>query len=491
MDQAVSSSTLDPTKNALGNETITSNYSATFTNAASESSGSDINTAMSQYVNALKNAGLPTDLPILFESGDGSYINVNEQVLLDMVQSSEIQYEVIEQPNIIEKVADPSEIKSIDELSKSIERGEMLVGPKSYTLTDDFNKGNQAHESSINSLNAILPDSLEPFAEHQNYVVLDNSLQESHTSHDNANDFSYIESDMQFFTKTMSDEVKKYYDEQQLNDTRVIEQFGPATTSLDTSFNMSLLDTKSSHLEDNMNHQYSSLNTEELKRTDDCYDFSLQLPHSTVFKEDTLDCLMSPKQNNNHGNYIEDNPDRVQERDDIIKDLMKIESKIAMEQHKIIDEECDNSLNSVLCDDDKENMPSPNTEFRSGCDLNWDISAKDDKVGSNETVDNRTELNTPPPQISESNDDMTKASEFVSEKWVSTDKSLENNDETMTDKSVNSTLDENIPFAVGLLPLKQTQPSEDEGALKRKGSFDMLDNIDAKCLKRKTKYKNV
>nr|XP_034829939.1 uncharacterized protein LOC117987093 [Maniola hyperantus] len=498
IDQAIPSNTLNSTtpytKDTMGNETIISNYTTAVTSTASETSG--INSAMSQYVNALKNAGLPTDLPILFESGDGSYINVNEQVLLDMVQSSEIQYEVIEQPNIIEKVADPSEIKSIDELSKSIERGEMLMGPKGFASTNDFEKGRNAHENNpINtSLNTILSDNLESFGGHQSYVVLDHNLQDSNTSitHDNTNDFSCIESDMQFFTKSMSDDVKKYYEEQQLNDARVMDQFCPTSTSLDTSFNMSLLDTKSSHLEDNMSQQYSSLNTDDLKRNEDCYDFSLQLPHSNVFKEDALDCLMSPKQNDNHGNYIEDNLDGgVQERDEIIKGLMNIESKITMEQNEFIDKESDNTMDSVLCEDDKENhSANANTEFSSAYDLKWDISGKENSE-INETENNAPGLNKQP-QISEPSVDLTKHDELETEKWDSMkyDEGIHKNNEDLTYKSISSTLDENIPFAVGLLPLKSVEPSEDEGLLKRKGSYDnMLDNMDAKCLKRKTKYK--
>ncbi|XP_045765430.1 uncharacterized protein LOC123867438 [Maniola jurtina] len=498
MDQTMSSNTLNSTtpytKDTMGNATITSNYTTAVTSTASETSG--INSAMSQYVNALKNAGLPTDLPILFESGDGSYINVNEQVLLDMVQSSEIQYEVIEQPNIIEKVADPREIKSIDELSKSIERGEMLMDPKSFSSTNDFEKGRNVDENNtINSLNTILSDNLESFGGHQSYVVLDHNLQDSNTSisHDNTNDFSCIESDMQFFTKSMSDDVKKYYEEQQLSDARVMEQFCPTSTSLDTSFSMSLLDTKSSHLEDNMSQQYSSLNTEVLKRNDDCYDFNLQLPHSSVFKEDTLDCLMSPKQNENHGNYIEDNLDGgVQERDEIIKGLMNIESKITMEPNEFISKESDNTMDSIICEDDKENNSADkNTEFSSAYDLKWDMSSKNENIESNETENNILDLNTQS-QISESSVDLTKHDELETEKWdsIKYDEGIHKNSEDLTYKSISSTLDENIPLAVGLLPLKPVQPSEDQSLLKRKGSYDsMLDNMDAKCLKRKTKYK--
>ncbi|XP_023934641.2 uncharacterized protein LOC112043462 [Bicyclus anynana] len=496
MDQAISSNTLDPTasytKDSLGNDTLTSNYSTSVTSTLNETSSGGINTAMSQYVNALKSAGLPTDLPILFESGDGSYINVNEQVLLDMVQSSEIQYEVIEQPNIIENVADPSEIKSIDELSKSIERGEMLLGSKNFTSTNAYNKDTTAHDDAINSLNAILPDNLEPFGEHQNYVVLDHSLQDAHVSisHDNANDFSCIESDMQFFTKSMSDDVKKYYEEPQLSDARVLDQFCPVSTSLDTSFSMSLLDTKSSHLEDNMSQQYNTLNADDLKRTEDCYDFTLQLPHSNVFKEDTLDCLMSPKQNDKRGNYIEDNIEsRVQERDEIIKDLMNIES--TMKQSELIGEESNTNLNSILCDDDKENN-SPNTNF-STCDLKWDMSSKDNENENNEPADNAMGLDTPQTLMVSPKENLPKSDEFTAEKWDSfnTDEEAHKNDDEITQKTINSTLDENIPFAVGLLPLKQMPPADDEVVLKRKGSYDMLDDMDAQCLKRKIKYKKV
>ncbi|XP_032513013.2 uncharacterized protein LOC116766978 [Danaus plexippus] len=491
MDQTVSSNSLDPTNpyskdHSLGSETITSNYSTAITSTANTTTNSGINTAMSQYVNALKNAGLPTDLPILFESGDGSYINVNEQVLLDMVQSSEIQYEVIEQPNIIEKVADPSEIKSIDDLSKSIERGEMLMGSKNYTTSSDFDKESSVHEDTIHSLNAILPDNLESFGDQQNYVVLDKSLQDSRNTidHDSANDFSCIENDMQFFTKSMSDDVKKYYEEQQLND---------ATTSLDTSFNMSLLDTKSSHLTDNMNQSYNSLNTDDMKRNVDCYDFSLQLPHATDFKEDALDCLMStPRRTENQDGYIDDTLDntRVQERDEIIKDLMNIENKIVNEQ---IDDKS-NEQGKDTADDDfgASNTIKDSSNFSdvSTNDLHWNLNTDANNHKSSDFIS--TDFMAPSTQASESIEDLAESLE--TEKWEMTNEdqtdknNVDNNDDT---EKLDTAVSDDIPFAVGLLPLKQIQAAEDESSLKRKSLYDldMTGNDDAKCLKRKLKYK--
>ncbi|CAH1646979.1 unnamed protein product [Spodoptera littoralis] len=547
MDQTVSSNVLDPTisynkEHSIGNETITS-YSNNNPISSAESSTTGISTAMSQYVNALKNAGLPTDLPILFESGDGSYINVNEQVLLDMVQSSEIQYEVIEQPNIIEKVADPSEIKSIDDLSKSIERGEMLLGNKGYGSNSDYDKDSSQYnrtEDTINSLNAILPDNLESFEEQQNYVVLDPRLQENNNSidHVNAHDFSCIDGDMQFFTKSMSDDVKKYYEDQQLHDARVIEQLCPASTSLDTNFSISLLDTKTSHLSSNLSQQYNPLNPEDLRRNEDCYDFGLQLPQSAVFKEDALDCLMStPKRNDDDQNNYEDSAQldqRAQERDEIIKDLMNIENKMNMAQkHNSSKDDQDNlnpnpdsnvqdfnvsTLNvSNVFDNDSDNMKELNNSKSSNGDIsatitssglqwdNLDISKKthednEDTVTNEHRAGNESQIDTMASEsrYQESVIDLTGPVKVEGGQWAdmineNDDLNKENEQPNTNDDKINSTLENNIPYAVGLLPLKQVQPTEEGSLLKRKNSIDvdLLDNVDAKCLKRKVKYKKL
>ncbi|CAH2105344.1 unnamed protein product [Euphydryas editha] len=496
MDQAVSSNPLDPSdafvKNSLGNESLTSNFTTATSTANDNTQNVGINTAMSQYVNALKNAGLPTDLPILFESGDGSYINVNEQVLLDMVQSSEIQYEVIEQPNIIEKVADPSEIKSIDELSKSIERGEMLIGSKSFSSNNDFDKNSNIHEDTINSLNEILPDNLEEYSLQPGPTTMDR---------DNNNDFSCIDSDMQFFTKSMSEDVKKYYDDQQLNDARALDQYCPASTSFDTSFSMSLLDTKT-QLGDNTTQQYSSINNDDLKRNDACYDFSLQLAHTNDFKEDALDCLLStPKHNKNQESYINnDTDDRLQEQDEIMKDLMNIENRINMgncnnntnEEHDTSDN-INGTLDSKLADISKGTSPVVKSATLSH-NLEWDFSKINDMNETNDNI-NATSLTEPKSNTTKSVEDLTNSENLNAEKWNSM------NDEHMMDKENkiynyqdtdlnNSTLDENIPFAVGLLPLKKVQTTE-EILLKRKivNDVDMFNDVDAKCLKRKIKCK--
>ncbi|XP_049869709.1 broad-complex core protein isoforms 1/2/3/4/5-like isoform X2 [Pectinophora gossypiella] len=516
MDQTVSSNVLDPTisyskEPSMGNETITSSYSTATSNPNDSNTG--ISTAMSQYVNALKSAGLPTDLPILFESGDGSYINVNEQVLLDMVQSSEIQYEVIEQPNIIEKVADPSEIKSIDDLSKSIERGEMLMGSKGYSSSNygkDTNQYNR-HEDAINSLNSILPDNLESFAEQQNFVVLDPRLQEGNNM-DQSNDFSCIDGDMQFFTKSMSDDVKKYYEEQQLNDARVMEQLCPTSTTLDTNFSISLLDTKSSHLNGNMGQQYNPLNSEELRRNEDCYDFGLQLPQTSDFKEDALDCLMStPKR-------IEDNQQRAQERDEIIQDLMNIEKNMiqsnegdktnfdsnvqdfndSLNVDAVFNDEGNGMQNELQKNKDSEDLSASISSSGLRWD-NMDISSKENENTENDMTGNEMSGNqgeaTSDSQFQESVIDLTEPSKVSNEGMDLMDTSDANKENEQIENSGNnleSAVENDIPFAVGLLPLKQVQPTEDTSLLKRKNSIDdLLDNVDAKCLKRKVKYKKL
>ncbi|XP_013200155.2 bromodomain-containing protein DDB_G0270170 [Amyelois transitella] len=512
-----SSNVLEPTaytKDGMGSETTPSSFTNSACSSANDGN-TGISSAMSQYVNALKSAGLPTDLPILFESGDGSYINVNEQVLLDMVQSSEIQYEVIEQPNIIEKVADPSEIKSIDDLSKSIERGEMMLGAKNYS--DNYPKDSTqfSQEDAINSLNAILPDNLESFGEQQNYVVMDSRLQESNNTLDNMNthDLSCIDGDMQFFTKSMSDDIKKYYEDQQLNESRVNEQLCPTSTALDTNFNISLLDTKSAL---NTN-QFNSLNTDDLRRNEDCYDFGLQLPQSTDFKEDALDCLISPKRNDENTDYNATQLDKnTKERDDIIKDLMNIEDRLNVIQNNSSDDDVNKygtsanvqDFNAAIEFTNNENVCSEKgkTDMEmSSNSLQWhniDISDKENENVANENTrnnksnSNNHEDNDAQSGFDDSVIDLTDQMK-VKDQWGE----ILNENETINDENepleatdnATSTLEEDIPFAVGLLPLKQVPPTESSSLLKRKSSIDMevFDTINAKCLKRKVKYKNM
>lgn len=60
--------------------------------------GPDPNAAgnVASYMEALKEAGLPTDLPILLDSGDGSYVTVNEEVLMNICNGGVIHYQVAE-----------------------------------------------------------------------------------------------------------------------------------------------------------------------------------------------------------------------------------------------------------------------------------------------------------------------------------------------------------------------------------------------------------
>lgn len=508
MDQNVPSNVLDPNMPFKDNmpDNIPSSYSNTSTtNSTNDNSGDGI--SMSQYVNALKSAGLPTDLPILFESGDGSYINVNEQVLLDMVQSSEIQYEVIEQPNIIEKVADPSEIKSIDDLSKSIERGEMILGNKSYSQNDYSKDPTQFDhaEDSMNSLNTILPDNLESFGEQQNYVVLDR-LQENTNSldHENANDFSCIDGDMQYF-KSMSDDVKKYYEDQQLSDARVMEQLCPNSSSLETNFNMSLLDAKSSQMNESLNQQFTSLNTEAMRRSEDCYDFSLQLPQSNVFKDD-LDCLIAtPRRNDDDGNSF------AQAKEEIIKDLMSLESKMNMSQK--LNPASANTDGDMLApgenNDTTENMDENITDLSTSITtsgLQWDGLDINDEPCKNDTEGNSMKNNET--RDDDNNNDNEDGAEYQtvmnlkqstyckSAEWdtIMNSREIEDkeNEQSIANENLNSDLENEIPYAVGLLPMKHAQKTEESSLLKRNLHVDLdsLENVsDAKCLRRKAKKK--
>ncbi|XP_047984098.1 uncharacterized protein LOC125224708 [Leguminivora glycinivorella] len=503
MDQTVSSNVLDPAisypeDHPMRSEGMSS-YANTATTSSANDSSSNISNAMSQYVDALKSAGLPTDLPILFESGDGSYINVNEQVLLDMVQSSEIQYEVIEQPNIIEKVADPSEIKSIDDLSKSIERGELMSGNKSYSGTEFDKDGVQFsnHEDSINSLNAILPDNLDSFSDQQNYVVLDQRMQNNNSiDHDPTHDFSGIEGDMQFFTKSMSDDVKKYYQEQHLNDTRAMEQLCPTSTALDTSFSMSLLDTKTSHLDENMSQQFNL--QEDLRRNEDCYDFSLQLPQASDFKDDGLDCLMStPKQTLDNSAF--DINGQLEKpcpgRDEIMNDLMNIEKNMGVDALNDVSNAFSKETEGKEETGENTRPPDDITASITSSGLQWDDNIDMNAQETENHVDNSESKTNDNHELTESgyNDsviDLTAPSTSEWEDKNEIDMSNKEN-EPNNEPAVDSTLDDDIPFAVGLLPLKHVQPIEDS-TLKRKSlDGDSSLNVDANCLKRKVKYKKL
>lgn len=535
MDQSVSSNILDPSVTfSKDNETITSGYHQSSDGNTNNSTGTPTNgisAAMSQYVNALKNAGLPTDLPILFESGDGSYINVNEQVLLDMVQSNEIQYEVIEQPNIIEKVADPTEIKSIDELSKSIERGEMLMHSKNYASTSNYDKDSNefmGHEEAINSLNAILPDNLEAFSEQQNYVVLNNTMQENgNNMMNNVNnpDFSCIVNDMQFFTKSMSDEMKNYYEDHH-SASRTVEQMCPTSTGLDTNFNMSFLDTKVSHLEpDNLSQDYNSLNTEDLRRNVDSYDFSLQLGQNSDFKDDALDCLMStPKRLDSnfdkHKSYNEsdqlelvaslqepsENIDHVHMTntstyiiDDDSYNEMTHKDKEPQTQSNIVDFA---GTSSQLDDIDREfdcikNMCESNKNCDEGlCGITSTIQW-DNEVVDKDDINNakcNSQMVDPEPE-NEHTDGMDLDCEAIKVSDINEEHNNSSCDEEPkvnidNDDNINSSLEENIPFAVGLLPMTSSNENCDV-SLKRPYLSDDASNVDSKYLKRKVKHKKI
>lgn len=56
-----------------------------------DSSNAGSGSAMTQYMEVLKEAGLPSDVPILLESSDGSYVTVNEEVLMNIMNGGMIQ----------------------------------------------------------------------------------------------------------------------------------------------------------------------------------------------------------------------------------------------------------------------------------------------------------------------------------------------------------------------------------------------------------------
>lgn len=80
----------------------------------------DMNSTLSEYVDVLKSTGLPTDVPILFELEDGSYVNISGEVLLNMVQSNSVQYEVVEHTADTQQFVQSGVTKSIDQISEDI-----------------------------------------------------------------------------------------------------------------------------------------------------------------------------------------------------------------------------------------------------------------------------------------------------------------------------------------------------------------------------------
>lgn len=56
-----------------------------------DNSNAGSSSAMSQYMEVLREAGLPADVPILLESSDGSYVTVNEEVLMSIMNGGIIQ----------------------------------------------------------------------------------------------------------------------------------------------------------------------------------------------------------------------------------------------------------------------------------------------------------------------------------------------------------------------------------------------------------------
>lgn len=515
MDQAVSSNILDSgvhynKDSDIGNETITSSYNQSTSAGSVLDTSNEISSAMSQYVNALKKAGLPTDLPILFESGDGSYINVNEQVLLDMVQSSEIQYEVIEQPNIIEKVANPTEIKSIDELSKSIERGEMLINTKCYSSDNNYDKDSSEYirqDEAINSLNAILPDNLESISEQQNYVVLNSVPENNHEmDHITTPDFSCIVNDMHFFTKSINDDdSKNYYEDQSLNIARTIEQMTlPTSTGLDTNFNMSFLDTKvSSHFEhDGIGHEYHPLTTGDLRRNDDGYDFSLQLSQNNDFKDDTLDCLISNSKTldtdyNKHEEYNE--PSQL-ELNNPLEETTNTRLDLQNTENVLPENDYVTSINKSVRS--KSDITELSENLQSDIDFNENLNEiKHDSSPQMKSIDNTFSSISSSTQYSNIStrdntnncEDYEKSfnnhNELIDLNEDKVDVNVEKNKEMLinNEDNVSSTLEENIPFAVGLLPLSKV--SSTDCITKRKNDSDL--NQEVNCLKRKVKHKKL
>lgn len=139
--------------------------------------------------------------------------------------------------------------------------------------------------------------------------------------------------------------------------------------------------------------------------------------------------------------------------------------------------------------------------------LQWDsldINSKepdetDDNVRNDCGTNNESQIDslTSESQYQDSVIDLTGPVNVKAEQWgdimTETDElNKENEQPTTNDNNINSTIENNIPYAVGLLPLKQVQPA-DGSLLKRKNSIDvdLLDNVDAKCLKRKVKYKKL
>lgn len=139
-----------------------------------DSSNAGSGSAMSQYMEVLKEAGLPSDVPILLESSDGSYVTVNEEVLMNimnggMIQVGDgsivggegVQFIVQEVQEVTEgqletPVASTEQLASAEmnvtdgvpagEQQQVTEASDSMAEPKSMLMETDTNAGNSTHK---------------------------------------------------------------------------------------------------------------------------------------------------------------------------------------------------------------------------------------------------------------------------------------------------------------------------------------------------------
>ncbi|XP_050429069.1 uncharacterized protein LOC126838584 [Adelges cooleyi] len=67
-----------------------------------------------RYINALKGAGLPTDIPILIENGDGNYITLTENVYDILAKEDALHFQLTDSMNLV-NLKPPDEVSNVQE----------------------------------------------------------------------------------------------------------------------------------------------------------------------------------------------------------------------------------------------------------------------------------------------------------------------------------------------------------------------------------------
>ncbi|XP_050532159.1 uncharacterized protein LOC126900474 isoform X2 [Daktulosphaira vitifoliae] len=94
-----------------------------------------------RYINALRGAGLPTDIPILIENGDGNYITLTENVYDILAKEDALHFQLTDSMNLV-NLKPPDEVTNIPEqqisvISETSTEDPILKNIKSHSPPDN------------------------------------------------------------------------------------------------------------------------------------------------------------------------------------------------------------------------------------------------------------------------------------------------------------------------------------------------------------------